>query len=265
MFVFLSKFLPLFVYPLGLLFLLILLAVILRRRRRLQTALLIIALVILYVGSNRWVSYALARSLEWKYLPLEPVPQADAIVVLGGGTESEQYPRPTVEINSAGDRVLYAATLFKEGKAPIILLSGGNITWLGGRSMTPAEEMAGILDLVGIPRSAVWQQPRSQNTREDALYSSQMLKEKGITRVLLVTSAMHMPRSVALFEHQGIEVIPAPTDYTVTREGLENLFSLDPQTLLVNLVPNTSSLSLTTNVMKEYIGHMVYRLRGWLE
>jgi len=92
-----------------------------------------------------------------------------------------------------------------------------------------------------------------------------MLKEKGITRVLLVTSAMHMPRSVALFEHQGIEVIPAPTDYTVTREGLENLSSLDPQTLLVNLVPNTSSLSLTTNVMKEYIGLMVYRLQGWLE
>ena len=44
-----------------------------------------------------------------------------------------------------------------------------------------------------IPEEAVWLQPKSQNTHEDALYSSQMLKEKGINRVLLVTSAMHMP------------------------------------------------------------------------
>jgi uncharacterized SAM-binding protein YcdF (DUF218 family) len=243
---------------------LISLVLFLRRRPQLQTALLVTALLILYIGSNRWVSYALARSLEWRYLPLSPVPQADAIVVLGGGTESEQYPRPAVEVNSAGDRVLYAAKLFKEGKAPIILLSGGNITWLGGRSMTPAAEMAEILGLLDVPKASIWQQPRSQNTYEDALYSSQMLKEKGITQVLLVTSAMHMPRSVALFEHQGIDVIPAPTDYTITREGLENLASLDPQTFLVNLVPNTSSLSLTTNVLKEYIGLFIYKLRGWL-
>ena len=130
--------------------------------------------------------------------------------------------------------------------------------------MTPAAEMAEILGMLDVPEVSIWQQPRSQNTYEDALYSSQMLKEKGITQILLVTSAMHMPRSVALFERQGIDVIPAPTDYTVTREGLANLASLDPQTFLVNLVPNTSSLSLTTNVLKEYIGLFIYKLRGWL-
>lgn len=264
MFVFLSKFLPLFVYPLGLIFLLIILALILRRRPHLQTTLLVIALVILYAGSNRLVSYSLARSLEWKYLPLNPVPQAEAIVVLGGGTESEQYPRPIVEVNSAGDRILYAGRLYREGKAPVILLSGGNINWLSGRTMTPAAEMADILKLMDIPDEAIWLQPKSQNTREDALYSSEMLKEKGITRILLVTSAMHMPRSVALFEHQGIEVIPAPVDYTVTEAGLENAFSLEPETLLVNMMPNTSSLGLTTNVLKEIIGFYTYRLRGWL-
>ena len=57
----------------------------------------------------------------------------DAIVVLGGGTESEQFPRPMVEVNSAGDRVLYAGKLYKEGKAPYILLSGGNISWYNSR------------------------------------------------------------------------------------------------------------------------------------
>lgn len=264
MFVFLSKFLPLFVYPLGFAFIMVLLGLILRKRARLQAAFLGIALLVLYLGSNRWVSYSLAQSLEWRYLPAKEIPQADVIVVLGGGTESIQYPRPTVEVNSAGDRILYAARLYKDGKAPAILLSGGNIIWLGGRTTTPAEEMAGILDLLDIPRAAIWLQDRSQNTQEDVLFSSQMIREKGAARVLLVTSAMHMPRSVALFEKQGIRVIPAPTDYTVTQAGLDNLASLDPQTLLVNLMPNTSSLSLTTNVMKEYIGIFIYRLSGWL-
>jgi uncharacterized SAM-binding protein YcdF (DUF218 family) len=212
MFVFLSKFLPLFVYPLGLIFILILFALFLQRHPRLRNALLIIALLILYLSSNRWVAYIFARSLEWRYLPLNPVPQADAIVVLGGATEAEQYPRPTVEVNAAGDRVLYAAKLYKEGKAPAILLSGGTISWMNGRSSTPASEMAQVLELTGISGDSVWLQPNSQNTYEDALFSSQMLKEKGITRILLVTSAMHMPRSVALFQHDGIEVIPAPTD-----------------------------------------------------
>jgi uncharacterized SAM-binding protein YcdF (DUF218 family) len=220
--------------------------------------------LLMLIGGNRWVSYALARSLEWQYLPLDPVPQADVIVVLGGGTESQQFPRPTVETNSAGDRVLYAAELYKQGKAPHILLSGGNITWYNSRSTTPAYEMARLLELTGVPDEAMWMQPESQNTREDALYSSRMLQEKGVSRVLLVTSAQHMPRSVALFKHEGIEVIPAPVDYTITQTGWDGLFSPDPQTLLVNLMPNVGSLSLNSSILKEYIGMWVYRLRGWM-
>ena len=264
MFVFLSKFLPAFVYPLGLAFLLILIALLLIRLRRIQTAVLIITALVLLVGGNRWVSFALARSLEWRYLPLNPVPQADVIVVLGGGTESEQFPRPMVETNSAGSRVLYAAELYKEGKAAHLLLSGGNISWYNGRTMTPADEMASLLEMMDVPKDALWLQARSQNTYEDALFCSQILKEKGIRRILLVTSAQHMPRAVALFKHDGMDVIPAPVNYVVTEAGWENIFSPDPQTLLVNLLPNVSSLSLTSSIMKEYIGLWVYHFRGWL-
>jgi len=264
MFVFLSKFLPPLVYPLGLAVILLVGALVFTRKAKLHNALIITAILLLLIGSNRWFAYTLARSLEWQYLPQENIPQADVIVVLGGGTESAQYPRPTVEINSAGDRVLYAAYLYKEGKAPAILVSGGNIVWLGGRTMTPAQEMAEVLMMMGVPEEDIWLQPESQNTQEDAAYSAQMLKEKGAERVLLVTSAMHMPRSVALFRHLGIEVIPAPTDYTVTQSGWENMLSFDPQAFLVNLLPNASSLSLSTNALKEYLGLFVYGLRGWL-
>lgn len=264
MFVFLSKFLPTFIYPLGLVFLMVLLTLLLTRRRKTQTVVLALIALLLLIGGNRWVSFALARSLEWQYLPLNPVPQADVIVVLGGATESRQYPRPEVEVNSAGDRVIYAARLYQQGKAPAILLSGGNISWYDGREMTPADEMADLLMLMNVPQSALWRQEQSRNTYEDALFCSRILKDKRVQRVLLVTSAQHMPRAVALFQHQGIQVIPAPVDYTVTQAGWDNLFAPDWQTFLVNLLPNVSSMSLNSSIMKEYIGTWVYDLRGWL-
>lgn len=264
MFVFLSKFLPLFVYPTGLAALLILAALAAGRKPRLRTGLLAAVFLLLLISSNRWFSYALARSLEWQYLPMAEVPQAEVIVVLGGGTESGQYPRPMTEVNSAGDRVLYAASLYKQGKAPIILLSGGNITWLEGRSTTPAQEMADLMQLMNIPPEALWLQSASENTHDDAELSAAMLKENGVQQVLLVTSAIHMPRAMALFRHAGIQAIPAPVDFTVTQAGLDNLAKLTPQSLLINLLPNSSSLGLTTNATKEYLGLLVYWLRGWL-
>jgi uncharacterized SAM-binding protein YcdF (DUF218 family) len=75
---------------------------------------------------------------------------------------------------------------------------------------------------------------------------------------------MHMPRSVALFKKQGIEVIPSPTDFTITDDGWNRMFSPNFETLLTNLLPNSSAVGLTTSVLKEYIGTLTYRVQGWL-
>jgi uncharacterized SAM-binding protein YcdF (DUF218 family) len=268
MFVFLSKLLPLLVYPLGLGCILLAAALIFRKRARLQTALLISVLLVLFLGGNRWIAISLARSLEWRYLPQQSIPTADVIVLLGGSTEPAYPPRSQVEVNSAADRVLYAAALYHAGKAPAILLSGGSIAWQDGDAPeeggSPAADMAELLGRLGVPQEALWLETRSLNTYENALYSREILQEHAIERILLVTSALHMPRSVALFEKQGIEVIPAPADFTVTQQGWDNLFSGSLETRFISLLPNASSLSLTTNVLKEYIGILVYRLRGWL-
>jgi len=223
-----------------------------------------LALLVLWLSGNRWISMSVVRSLEWRYLPLDNIPKADAIVVLGGGTDAPDFPRPMVDVTAAGDRILYGGLLYKEEKAPLILLSGGNISWMETKGNTPAEQMAQILSLMEIPKDAILLQTRSQNTYEDALYSSQMLKEMGLTRILLVTSALHMPRSVGLFEKQGIEVIPAPTDYRVTQSAWENLKNPSFESFLVNLFPNVSNATVLTNALKEYFGMIVYRMRGWL-
>ena len=262
MFVFLSKLLPILVYPLGLACLLILLAVFLRGRARLQRAALLAALLLLWVGGNRWAAAGLARSLESRYPAPDPIPEAPAIVLMGGGTEIHEAPRAMVEVNSAGDRVIYAARLYREGKAEHILVSGGYLNW-EPRPTTPAQDMADLLEWLGVHREAIWLQDRSQNTAEDAQYSAQILKEKGVGRILLVTSAWHMPRALRLFEAQGLEVIPVPSDYNVTERMWRTMLHSDWRTMMLNTLPNVGNLGLTTRMLKEYFGLFVYGLRGW--
>ena len=261
-FVFLSKFLPLFVFPLGFIALLLLIAIFWHRGRR---ALILVAIVLLWLSSSRYVSYALIRDLESRYPPLAVGTQADAIVVLGGGTRGGDSPRPMVEVNEAGDRLLYGATLYRAGAAPVVLVTGGSIEWLTPEGIGPeADDMSSLMDLLGVPREAVMLESRSRNTYENALYSREMLAEAGLDTVLLVTSAMHMPRSVPLFEAQGLQVTPAPTDYLVSDAEWQHLWRGGPTSTLVNLLPNVEYLTYTTRAIKEYIGLVVYGLRGWL-
>ena len=264
MFVYLSKLLPLLIYPLGFVTIIIILVLIIEKRRECPRVLLIMGLIILWLAGNRWVSYGLARSLEWRDLPPENTPSAEVIVLLGGGTEPGDPPRPMAEVNAAGDRVLYAAKLYQQGAAPVILASGGNVAFASEIDSTPAEEMTELLILLGVPGDAILQQPNSQNTYEDALFSVEILAELEVDEVILVTSAMHMPRAKALFEKQGITVIPAPTDFTVTERNWESTFRPTLGEGVIHLLPNASAMNLTTNVIKEYIGMVVYSLRGWI-
>ena len=212
MFVFFSKLLPSLIYPLGLACLLILAAIWLYRSAKLQRGLLVAALLLLWIGGNRWVATGLARSLEWRFAAPVPVPAAEVIVVLGGGTNPPEAPRPMVELNSAGDRLIYAVQLYRAGNVKNLLVSGGLLDW-DQRETTPAGDMAEMLVFLGVPQEAIWQQGDSANTYEDALYCAQILGEKGIERILLVTSAWHMPRAVGCFRRLGWAVTPYPVDY----------------------------------------------------
>lgn len=264
MFVFLSKFLPVFVYPLGLTWIFLLVALLARRSSRWQKTSLGVAFALLWIGGNGWVSTSLVRSLEWQYLPPEELPSAEVIVVLGGGTDSLQYPRELVELNDAADRMVYASWLYHQGAAPKLLLTGGYIPWMGEVDGSPAENMASVLTLLGVPPEAFILETRSLNTYENALYSKEILDSMGVNRIILVTSAQHMPRSVGLFEKQGLEVIPAPTDFSVTQSSWDRLWEPNLITQVFNFFPSVNSLSATTSAMKEYIGIMVYKMRGWI-
>jgi uncharacterized SAM-binding protein YcdF (DUF218 family) len=263
MFLYLSKLLALFLYPLGLTCVLLLLGLIFMRKRPRVTAwCMSLALFFLLFSSNGWVTRYFVRSLEWQNVPVVELPKAEAIVVLGGATRSALPPRPSVDLSEAGDRVIYAAQLFRQNKASKIVLSGGRVDWRG-KGSPESQDMANILASIGIPKDAILQDPESLNTYENAVNTRKILEKNNIKKVLLVTSAIHMPRSLLIFKHQKIDVIPAPTDFLISYGEMEELTST-PKSAILNLFPDSRYLEQFTSALKEYIGIVVYRLKGWL-
>lgn len=264
MFLYLSKLLPLFVYPLSLACLLLLALLLLRRRPRWVLLLGLGALLLIWIGGNRLVSLALMRPLEWRHPPPDELPHAEVIVLLGGGETPAAPPQDLPGVNEAGDRMIHAAFLYQRGAAPHILVSGGVVGVDDPGGEPGAEAMRTLLGVMGVPADAVWLEPRSRNTYENAVETKKLLESRGIRRMILVTSALHMPRAHAIFAKQGFEIIPAPTDYTVTEEAWAYYFSPDPAIQLFNLFPRAGVLDDTVQALKEYMGIVVYRLRGWL-
>lgn len=259
MFVLLSKLIPPLFYPVGLSCLLLGVSLYFWwKRPKVAGSLVMTALWILLLASSPWVADALIRSLELQNLP-NTIPSAEAIVILGGGTVTAIPPRKWVEVNDGGDRILYGAKLYREGKAPKVIVSGGSLSWQSGAE-PESNAMTELLTTMGVPQSAILADAVSVNTYENAVYVKKILEQEGIRQVLLVTSAFHMPRSLLIFRKLGMEVFPAPTDFRAVDLTPEN-YSLAG--ILLRCLPNSEKLQLFSVALKEYIGILVYRLQGW--
>lgn len=263
MLLFISKLLPPLIYPLGLSCVLLGVALFSWRRwPRVAQAAIALGLTVLLISSSPWTALWLVSSLEQRHIPVGPLPQVEAIVVLGGGTKPALPPRPGVDVAEAGDRILYGAQLYRAGKAPWLVLSGGRASWMGG-GRSEAADMAEMAIALGVPASAILQDTDSLNTYHNAVNVQRILAEKGLQHILLVTSAMHMPRALLIFQRQGLDPIAAPTDFLYT-DADRVLWRTEPQALLLNCLPDAEALARTTRALKEYVGIAVYRGLGWL-
>mgnify|MGYP000514679141 CR=1 FL=1 len=180
------------------------------RRRRWAFGLALAASVVLLLQSLPLVADALLRPLEERAGPvLQDRSGAQAIVVLGSGLlqEAAEYGGDTASERTLV-RTRYGATVARRFGLPV-LVSGGRPL---NATLSEAEVMAGILaNEYGVP--VRWQENRSRDTAENAAMSAEILKAAGITRIVLVTQAFHMPRAAALFRATGLEVVPAPTHF----------------------------------------------------
>jgi uncharacterized SAM-binding protein YcdF (DUF218 family) len=192
----------------------------------------------------------LCESLESRYppKPAAGMPEADAILVLGGGILGANPPRVIPQLTLAGSRAWYGARLWKAGKAPLIFGLGG------GRGIPESTAIAEFLTDLGVAPAAIVEEPASRTTIENALFARPLLARHHVRRALLVTSAIHMPRALAIFAAAGIDVIPAPADVEVVR---------DRDYGLRDWLPSVEALSRTSRSVKEYIGLLTWRIQLW--
>jgi len=196
----------------------------------------------------------LGGTLENYYPPPAPTeaPTADAIVVLGGNTANARanWFEP-LDKTTATTRVDAAAELYLARRAPKVLLSGGALEG----DISEARGMAAAIRQLGVPESALILENSSRSTYENAYLSADALRQHGIQSILLVTSAVHMPRAMAVFRTQGITVMPAavPKQIVLPEDG-----SISPW------IPNERALDASRSIIKEYAAIVLYWARGWI-
>ncbi|MBI3562106.1 MAG: YdcF family protein [Gammaproteobacteria bacterium] len=246
----LIKFTELFFVPPGSMLVLMLAGYILGKRyQRLGKLLLGLGLVLLILACLPMVTNPLMRYAE-DIPPLTPSQithsGAQAIVVLGGGaTYAPEYNHAVVK-PTAHTRVHYAVLLQRQNQLPI-LAAGGSVF---GDDEAEAIIIKRIIeqDYHGTVR---WAESHSRNTYENAEFSYAILHKAGISKIILVTHALHMRRSLEVFEKAGFSVIPAPVGY--------HLLSHEPW--YIQLAPQESSLHNMAELFHEWLGRVWYRLR----
>lgn len=207
--------------------------------------LLVVTTGLLYLLSTPFVAESLLKSLEAPPARLVVDDRIQAVVVLGGGTyvNAMEFGGHTAGRFTL-ERIRYAAYLHRLTGKPL-LVTGGDPMDIG---MAEAAQMKTVLaSEFRVP--VRWVEDASDNTRENADRSFAILGKEGVTDILLVTHAWHMPRAAGEFRRAGFHVTPAPTAFT-TR------FRTD----VLTFVPTASALEKSRLFMHEIIGMMWYWL-----
>jgi uncharacterized SAM-binding protein YcdF (DUF218 family) len=217
----------------------------LRRRPLLGKTLIAFSLALLWLLATPVVADRLLALLDPVSQPITGA-EADAIVILSGGTyaNSVEYGGDTVNRFTL-ERIRYGAWLARRIGKPILVSGGAPMAGLAeGQLMRTVLESE-----FAVP--VRWVEDRSLNTRENARFSAEILREAGIQRIFLVSHAWHLKRAVPEFEGEGLLVIPAGTDYF--RHGT---------VLPMDWLPNAKALFNSYLAMHEGIGLIWYRIRN---
>ena len=245
-----SKILPLFLLPLGLSLVFIFFCLLSGRRR-----FVVLAFFMLWFSSLGIVSQSLWRLLEfpWQRRHFSEAPFADAIVVLSSGLHPAPGPLQMIEWRDP-DRFRAGVQLFRYGKAPLLLFTGGVSPFLPG---LPPEGQHYLREAesLGVPHSSIAITPPVVNTAEESRAVRTLLSSTQ-NRVLLVTSAFHMQRSIKLFEKQGLEVVPFPVDFQARGRWSGPLWR-DP----TQWFPSARYLYSSSIALRELLGRLIYSLR----
>lgn len=162
-----------------------------------------------------------------------------ALIVLAAGVRTyDQSSPPRERLDAAGtQRVLTASRLWNDQRFGLVILSGA--------PPAQGEAMRDLLTTLGVPAERVVIEDRSLNTRENAAYSVAILRERGVERAVVVTSATHLRRSLKDFAAVGMTVIPAAADVVgPARTGIDSF------------LPSSFALGRTHVCLHEILGYV---------
>lgn len=222
-----------------------------KRNKRIR----VVALAVLYFCSNSFVVDELFRAYE----PVTPdydlmTTKYEAAVVLGGiGSIDQRLQKVT--FNYSGDRLFQPLRFLHNKRIKKLVFTGGS------GSIEFPEDKEGkfikkYLQEIGIPDSLLVIESESKNTYENAVFTKKLLDSLNIKgELLLVTSAYHMPRSMAVFKKAGFEHL---TPYITNKESGNRRFTFDHL-----FIPNPDALFQLQFLIHEWVGFAVYKLKGY--
>ena len=244
--IYLHKILPLIFSPLFFIITLIILGLILGSKKISLTGVAILVIFSMPIISGKLIAY-----LESDYELIKPskVEPADAVVVLSGMVKTIQTKNGLdYEWGEAADRIFAGIDLFNSNKAPVLILTGGKVPWSVG--VPEGEYLRDVAIDLGVPKKDILLTENVENTDQEAKAIKKLISLDN-PKVILVTSAFHMPRAQLVFKASGISVIPFPVDFII---GLQKLTFMD-------FIPSASSFAATSFFVREMIGRTYYNLK----
>ena len=244
--IYFHKILPLIFSPLFFIISLIIFGLIIGSKKISLTGVIILVILSMPIVSDKLIAY-----LESDYELIKPskVESADAVVVLSGMVKTIQTKNGLdYEWDEAADRIFAGIDLFKSNKAPVLILTGGKLPWSIG--VPEGEYLRNVAIDLGVPKKDILITENVENTDQEAKAIKKILLLDN-PKVILVTSAFHMPRAQLVFEAAGINVIPFPVDFIIGAEKFT----------FMSFIPSAGSFSSTSFFVREIIGRTYYSLK----
>ena len=253
-FYFLSKTFDVLFMPLPLAFMLLVYATFMKNKRRAKI-LGVGTLIFLYLVSNQIIVNEILKWWEGGQEKLEKNYKV-AVVLTGGMTKYYDSKSDIVGSGISVDRATMAFQLYQQHKIENILITGGPGTFRDPQIRTTEGKATKMLLMkMGVDSSHIFLEESAVNTRQNAVNTSEILKQKyGVRECVLITSAFHIPRSELCFKKVGIAVFPVRTHY------LQNTIPL----WFDKLAPCEESLFYFYFMWHEWIGMAAYKISGYI-
>ena len=209
---------------------------------------LFFSLLIFLFFSNDFIFNTLVKAWEVPQISVTKFDKQYEAGILLGGFSDYDYIKNKHNFKKEADRLIYTLQLYNQGIIKNIFISGGNGN-LFNNNYKESETIKDFLIQNKIDSNDIIIENQSRNTKENAINSAKLLDKKN--EYILITSAIHMKRSILCFENEGLKIIPFSVD---------NSMSYSSNKIEYILLPRSRVLENWEDLIHEIIGYYVYIL-----